>query len=118
MNDKELADKVVALGVGSISIRDGADEYKLPDGCFVRAGDFIRDGRVVLAMMERLGQELVIWKILYEDEDLDGGELISLQTGHAWVVEPEKIDAACQNESLPRAILEACVKALEQANEQ
>ena len=111
MNDKELADAVVALGVGSyqnpLFLVD--DQYS---ASILPAESFVRDWRVAGALMERMTGEVLIWRINYEDEDLEGGELVSLQTGYAWVVEPPRTKDARQYESLPRAIIEACVEAL------
>ena len=111
MNDKELADKVVALGVGNNTHDLYAFGAYHVIGCAF--SDFVRDWRVAGALMERMPDEVLIWRINYEDEDLEGGELISLQTGHAWVIEPTRTKDARQNESLPRAIIEACVEALD-----
>lgn len=109
MNDKELADAVVALGVG----------YSEPHNIITTAGDywlhqseeqqnlrrmsafgFVTDWRVAGALMERIDGELLIWLQKYSGRT------------DVWIVEPEKQDADARNESLPRAIIEACVEAL------
>jgi len=118
VNDKELADALVALGIGSKVICEAETFYWIiREEDFVGAATFVRDWRVAGAVMEKMDGELLIWRINYEDENLEGGELISLQTGHAWVVEPPRVKDSRQNDSLPRAIIEAGVEALETDNE-
>ena len=117
MDDKELADRAVKL-LGYDNDGDevcAATYYIIPETDDKDAAGFVRDWRVAGAVMEKMTDELLVWRINYEDEDLEGGELISLQTGHAWVVEPPRTNDARQNESLPRAIIEACVSALNPA---
>ena len=55
MNDKELADRVVALGVGSAG--DGDVYWLDPDGSDPQSmwpNDFVRDWRVAGALMEKM----------------------------------------------------------------
>ena len=115
MNDKELADKVVALELdglhGRYAHKAGNREW-FTYARDMEAKEFVRDWRVAGALMEKMDGELLIWRINYEDEDLEGGELISVLTGYAWVVEPVRSKDSRQDESLPRAIIEACCEAL------
>ena len=104
MNDKELADKVVALGVlGWFETVDGHDGSLMT---FAGVGPIatrlaLRDWRVAGALME-LGQAHFIEKV----------------TDTKWAVRSDKPYGEGKtrewygNESLPRAIIEACVEAL------
>ena len=117
MKDKELADKLVEMGIAEHDASlPGALTYSVRNRHghwdHFSADLLVTDWRVAGAVMEKMTGELLIWRINYEDEDLEGGELISLQTGHAWVVEPPRSKDARQNESLPRAIIEAGLEAL------
>jgi len=98
MTDKELADAIVACGVGYVS---GPHAYGLflAEGTSERIGgpeDFVRDWRVAGALMERMNSF----------EVFHGGE---------WVMDigmpGSNRRVAATNESLPRAICEACVAA-------
>jgi len=86
MNDKELADAVVALGVGSISIRDGDNEYCIC-AAFIRADQFVRDWRVTGALIEMCEARCVDW------EDLEPGHWRNMN----------------HTSNTPRAITETCV---------
>ncbi len=101
VNDQELADKIVALGVG---YRSGPHAYGifLAEGTSERIGEpelFVRDWRVAGALMERCAAV-----------DID-------TIGNPWWVaalrheKPEKWFKA-KGESLPRAIVEAGIGAL------
>ncbi len=104
MNDKELADKIVALlpdfhdwgcRPGQASERYGTLNWHLPK----IAHDFVRDWRVVGALMEKC------WSV-----EID-------KIGCPWWVAAERAEKPqrfrkAENESLPRAIIEACVEAL------
>ena len=100
MNDKELADRVVALGVG-----------KKIDSIYYswgqQAGKFVRDWRVAGALMEEV-----------HSVSTRCSEILGHDRWDVWV---HKYSAApptkAYDVSLPRAICEACVKALEQDNE-
>ncbi len=86
MNDKELADKVVAHGVGELHIRNFMlDDFDMS----LEPSKFVRDWRVAGALMEKE------WGFLER--------LIALS----------QIDFIPKNESLPRAIIEAYVEAQE-----
>jgi len=105
VNDKELADKVVALGVGKfLPAKQGKIHLRSEDGYNIgfldsTLSEFVRDWRVAGVLMERLFQQdnfsfastLKLWSalasarfVLHEDND----------------------------ESMPRVIIEACVEAL------
>lgn len=100
-SDKALADRVVALGVGN---RKGTVFWRNPDGHTLDAPYFVRDPRVAIALMERLDDgELTIWKQKYKDFD------------SVWIVETHLTRADGHSDSLPRAIVEAAVKALEES---
>jgi len=89
MTDQELADKVVALGVGECT---DSGYYMIPDCGITGYGEhiFVRDWRVAGALMEKCPSsnylQSVLFDALYEHDERD---------------------------SLPRAIIEACVEALE-----
>ena len=101
--DRSLADKVVALGVGesagtlSNPLWEISGDYG--NGLQVAAWQFVRDWRVAGALMEKC------WSV-----EID-------KIGCPWWVaaeRPKKPQKFCKakNESLPRAIIEACVEAL------
>ena len=90
MNDKELADRIVALWVGDYHIDNMPDYLYSLDNTPFSAEQFVRDWRVAGAMMEKVCED---------------GET-------AWIDLVENRLNPWQ-ESLPRAINEACVEALE-----
>lgn len=99
MNDKELADRIVALGVG---VKDPFRSYMYSvsrlAGVRYDAESFVRDWRVAGALMEKV--------IVVETHDLDNEWYAKAEPrGGVYVI-------AC-HESLPRAIIKACVGALE-----
>lgn len=116
MNAKELADAVVALGVGEhcgewfgIMAFDTALEGEILDPH--DADRFVRDWRVAGALMEKATDTFVrdiildrkcraekVYRVWVEDNGFPAGE------------RPEI--SHCRGESLPRAIIEACVEAL------
>jgi len=105
MTDQELADAIVALGVG---VKGGPIAYSYSQLAFdfCAPDRFVRDPRVAMAMMEKVdGQEILIWCQHYEE----GPDA-------QWVIElgdsPRGSPSDGRNESLPRAINEAAVKAL------
>jgi hypothetical protein len=112
MNDKELADRVVALGVG---MRQDSEigpiyryYYEIP-GDSIGPLDlhdeksFVVDWRVAGALMEK-------WPLLWYGPGIlaDLGKFVAIAMN-------DKHDniAEAHNESLPRAIIEACVEALD-----
>ncbi len=52
MNDQELADRVVALGVGRILAKDSGKGYRFA-GQFLTSSQIVRDPRVAMALMEK-----------------------------------------------------------------
>ena len=108
MNDKKLAKKVLALGVGESWV---PGTYELYDdngrgdhtGAFLKyeAAEFVRDWRVAGALMEKVD-----------------AHFIEKLTEAMWAVRSDKPYGQgktrnwYENESLPRAIVEACVEAL------
>jgi len=98
MSDRELADRVVALGVGK-----KLDELYYSWG--QQSDKFVRDWRVAGALMEKC-------------TDLHYDTMPGITTVIAWANNgndsSEEIEVT---ESLPRAIIEACVEALETNNE-
>jgi len=108
MNDKELADKVVALGVGAKwPVESQTPRYHVDSKSarqntgYLMPELFVRDWRVAGALMEKIA-------------------CIEIDTiGNPWWVacnctagpQPHKYHKA-EGESLPRAIIEACVEAL------
>ena len=98
MNDTELADAVVALGVGYAQEFTGGRRYTLTlNRDHLDAPSWVRSWSVAGALMEKFGNGfdhvLVVdtWEISYATER------------DAYIV---------RNKSLPRAIIEACVEAL------
>ncbi len=89
MNDQELADKVVALGVGR---HLPSDEWAIIGqvGLWQTTFEFVRDWRVVGALLEKLLAIDVLKPIM-----VMSAALASFYEGN-----------------LPRAIIEACVEAL------
>jgi len=93
MTDKELADKVVALGVGQKDSHQKALPYLAPDSTQWDEDElFVRDWRVAGALMEKCR-----------------GLMMKLPSVIG------KADRICldPDESLPRAIIEACAEALQ-----
>ena len=85
--DKELADRVVALGVGA-KCPNGRYVDRSVDGDFYSDAEFVRDWRVAGALMEKVGNIGLVGE-LFDQADL-------------WYKPTE-----------PRTIIEACVEALE-----
>ncbi len=102
MNDKELADAVVALGVHRYRVAEHVGIYDPPMSREQTDEEFLSDWRVAGALMEKCNN--VRWCRL----TIDGFQAL------AEYGEPERINniASANNESLPRAIIEACVEAL------
>ena len=109
MTDKELADRIVALGVGRANqiYPDGIGKFYQIDldadwQTSVNEGKFVRDWRVAGALMEKCGGSFELcpsgkWQVR---------TFANIMGVH------EKY-----NESLPRAIIVACVEALAEKNE-
>lgn len=109
MNDKELADKVVELGVGNKENAATAIHHIPINGVFYYGiggtnelveQEFVRDWRVAGALAEQV-EEFYVERL----------------TDKRWQVQAHKeivyVNAPwIENESLPRAISEACVEAL------
>ena len=102
MIDKELADRVVALGVGQCQ----HGKWYGYDHSGDTAGLFVRDWRVAGALMEKVD-----------------AHFIEKLTDVMWAVRSDKPYGEgktrewYENESLPRAIIEACVEALEDTDD-
>ena len=94
MNDKELADKIVACGVWC-SPDHRKDLFGTEDIGFMRAEPFVRDWRVAGAMMEKIGKICV-------------GACESCIVVHVDDNQTQEFSI----ESLPRAINEACCQVL------
>lgn len=94
MSDQELADKVVAHGVGELH----RGRYWIDNESFL-AGGFVRDWRVAGALMERVGNgfEYALCVDTWQVTMFEG-------SGEGYT--------AAEGASLPRAIIEACVEAL------
>ena len=117
MIDTELANKCVALGVGESTLGDKGPLYRYDDANFSWSFDdtanrFVRDWQVAGVLMEKVKGGFQYWRMDYTTDDLEGGQLVQIPDGHVWVIEPDKESASRQDESLPRAIIEACVEAL------
>ena len=92
MNDKELADRIMALGVGY-------DGYKF---YMCESKYFVRDWRVAGALMEKT-----------DGVDYDHDEYGEKSVGRIRAYKGGLVSEAYVYDSLPRAICEACVEALE-----
>ena len=103
-DDKWLADAVVALGVGAV---DPKGEYEMWTRCrheadYLCIDEFVRDWRVAGALMEKMPLADTC-----------------LSKENKWIVGCYRINSPYDkkrfvriNESLPRAIIEACVECL------
>jgi len=106
MNDKELADKIVALGMSrKTEIMAGGHGNEHPvtinilNDNTLNAQDneqFVRDWRVAGALMEKCLEKNTI-------------------TGLTYTIKHAGFEVVHHNDSLPRAIIGACVEALEPA---
>jgi len=106
MNDKELADKIVALGVGELSTIDGTlstEAVYLINSFMLTAERFVTDWRVAGALIEKIkGSVQIVYQhgmaacavTLLDDKD----HFVSSK--------------AARHLLIPRAIIEACVEAL------
>jgi len=104
MSDKELADAVVALGVGSHDLGYPANlsthGYAI-GGQVMSIITFTTDWRVAGALMERVTQ------IRTKPLPIDGARYVAnVAVGYEW--------SKGADDSLPRAIIEACVSALQE----
>jgi hypothetical protein len=107
VNDQQLADAVIALDIGSHQhFSDGRDKgnWYGYDSTGDSADVFVRDWRVAGSLMEKCHS-------VYFDELWDG----------TFSAEATPATESCEwfkveNESLPRAIIEACVEALKSSH--
>jgi len=107
MNDKELADAVVALGVGQKDPHQKILPYQAPDSNEWDEDElFVRDWRVAGALMEMWAED--------QQHEFDIGSDKGLFYCAPQAPDDYSWNSVCwiQNESLPRAIIEACVEAL------
>jgi hypothetical protein len=114
MNDKELAEPIVALGVGSIiELQEphSGSAYVLADEMiFLTAESFVRDWRVAGAMMEKcLASGIDVGMNLQSNYFEAPGFWI---TGTIMELSQDIETESDGNGSLPRAINLACVEAL------
>ena len=115
MNDKELADRVVALGVGkkqgrSYSVRSNQlPDDPVPVWTLRTSAGFVRDWRVAGALMEKCGEEKELWLNVFKDAHDQHRCAIDEMIG----AENEEIVDEASDSSLSRVIIRACVKALE-----
>ena len=98
MTDEELAERIVALGVGLSGACGYAPTRIASRSDFQGAGSFVRDWRVAGALMEKVGHGDWFGSIgdWFSDVPIPGTPRFGLGSGG----------------SLPRAICEACVLAL------
>jgi len=105
MNDKELADRVVALGVGIRNSHPAHGSQLKAAYTYswdLEAKDFVRDWRVSGALMERC--------LSLDYDQANSEHTVSVWTSASFTGPW----ATVCNESLPRAIIEACVEALQE----
>ena len=99
MNDKELADKVVAI-LGTATVADWDQPVVIQDnGAWMGVVPYVRDWRVAGALMEKL-------------ESYDGF-LLQQSGDDAGMCRVEVAGGTGINGNMCRAIIEACVEALE-----
>ena len=108
MNDKELADRIVALGVGTAILDDMYGwRYKAPGSHEeIEAIYFVRDWRVAGAMMEKVDSvylEALVAPMNLPDSWQAQASMDAMPT--KWIV---------HQSSGPRAINEVCVEALDE----
>ena len=110
MNDKELADRVVALGVGTKRVDQDyydwsnawTDAWQKDRMCKTKPAAFVRDWRVAGALIEKCYAKNI-------DVGIDSP---TCTVEAIFDTEGFPCTSAAINESLPRAIIEACVEAL------
>ena len=114
MNDKELADAVVALGIGEYV----AGAYWLatgPDPIKLDSSEFVRDPRVAMALMEKcIGMGIAGAEMSIESGYGRGWEVYNCfaKNSHSGGGDHDYRFTKAENESLPRAIIEPCTEAL------
>ena len=103
MNDKELADAVVALGVGVSANHGGMVLYSIDHGSiWLRPEEFNKRWTVAGALMEKVDAHFI--------ERLSS-KMWAVRSDRSWA---EGITREWyENESLPTAIIQACVEGLE-----
>ncbi len=118
VNDKELADKVVALGVGNKSKTQYSDInplWRTPSGHHLDAPEFVRDWRVVGALLKQVFDRRFSFMVMQMPDGKpmmtiqrpigSAGEYADPSTRRGWASQVVDND-------LPRAITSACVSAL------
>ena len=95
MNDKELADAVVALGVGACDV--GMGYWLRCEEAYINEDKFVRDWRVAGSLME---------KVDWAGANID---IEKWSTGYEVAIDGSIYR---EDESLPRAIIDACTEAL------
>lgn len=101
--DKELADKIVALGVLRLSIHDTEYRYIFRSVGYT-ASHIVRDWRVAGALMEKSWEHFIIGK---------HGTREDWEWSVGWDIDYDGCTTySVIGQSLPRAIIEACVEAL------
>lgn len=108
-NDKELADKIVGYGVGQAHPKGGVYYFSGPHS--VNAATFVRDWGVTGALMEKCVNK-PDWMEMHIDRKCSSEAMHRcwIERTHSGI---ERETYHARNESLPRAINEACVEALE-----
>ncbi|KKK76788.1 hypothetical protein LCGC14_2860130 [marine sediment metagenome] len=117
MNDKELADKVVALGVGLAQIAGGMPLYSIDHGSiWLRADEFLRRWAVAGALMEKVYEKQYSFMVMQMPDEMPVMTIQApITTGEEYGDPSKRQSWASQvvAEPLPRAIIEACVEALD-----
>jgi hypothetical protein len=102
MNDKQIADRLVEMGIGILD--DGTethDTYRVIGMRFTDASHFVRDPRVAMAVMERCDSN---WS-----KKQGNGWLADAYEGEPFVMANH---GTAEDDSLPRAIILAGLQAL------
>lgn len=113
MDNMELAAKIMALGIGEPL---GLDAVFYPDdNNWIGVNKFVRDPRVAMALMEKVYEKQYSFMVMQLPDKKPmmtiqapiqtAGEYADPSTRNSWA-------SQITNESLPRAITEACVEAL------
>lgn len=109
MKDQSLAYAVLSVGVGNRVKFGGASiRYAIGDSENMYLSEFVRDPRVAMAILELAQGPPYYFQFIMDRK------VSSTLTNRVWVYDDieDKSVAHARHESLPRAIIEACVKAL------
>lgn len=117
MTDQELADKVVALGVGEHWTSMGVKWYRLINRTMSMSEQekyFVRDWRVAGVMIEKVCDKECDQSLIGSEDEFE--QILVGRGGDGFFCDVPtmraSLDIGKSNESLPRAIIESCAEAL------